>query len=429
MKASRTGGLLLWRKAMATTFAPSRTLRGLRCRACGTLQPADERYVCAECYGPIEPEYDLTALDATELRAEIERGPASLWRYAALLPVREHASHYAVGWTPLLEAPRLGAAIGVPRLYLKDDSRQPSLSFKDRPVALALARALSLGLDTLACASTGNLAGAVAAAASRNGLRAVVFVPASTDEGKVAGAAACGATVVRVDGTYDQVNRLCARLADDERWGFVNFTLRPYYAEGSKTLLFECAEQLGWTLPHHVVIPVGSGALLTRTATAVAQLRAVGLVQSEHCHIHAAQAAGCAPVSDAVLNEWRPVAPVRTPETIAKSIAIGSPADGDRSVAVVRGSGGSAASVSDDEIREAARLVARTEGVFVEPVGGVVVATAAQLARRELVHDGETVVLYLTGNGFKGAVDEVALGPVIAPDLDEFTSRYAEVLR
>ena len=214
---------------MATTLERSRTghLRGLRCRACHVLQPADERYICSECYGPIEPEYDLAALGTRALRDEIEHGPLSLWRYAPLLPVAAPRGHYAVGWTPLLQAPRLGAAIGVSRLFLKDDSRNPSLSFKDRPVALALARALDLGLETLACASTGNLAGAVAAAAARNGLRAIVFVPATTDEDKIAGAAAYGATVVRVNGTYDQVNRLCARLADEEPWGFVNFNLRP----------------------------------------------------------------------------------------------------------------------------------------------------------------------------------------------------------
>src|SRR5438876_6194197 len=266
---------------MATTLERRKRtshLRGLRCRACHVLQPADERYICGECYGPIEPEYDLAAFDAETLRDEIEQGPLSLWRYAPLLPVAEPHGHFKVGWTPLVEAPVLGAAIGVARLFLKDDSRNPSLSFKDRPVALALARALELGLDTIACASTGNLAGAVAAAAARNGLRAFVFVPAGTDESKVAGAAAYGATVVRVDGTYDQVNRLCARLADESGWGFVNFNLRPYYAEGSKTLLFECAEQLGWHLPEHVVVPVGSGALLTRTATAAAQLRATGRV-------------------------------------------------------------------------------------------------------------------------------------------------------
>jgi threonine synthase len=413
---------------MATTLQRSSTshLRGLRCRACHTLQPADDRYICGECYGPIEPEYDLGSFDSGTLRDEIERGPLSLWRYAPLLPVAAPPGHFTVGWTPLVLAPRLGAALGVTRLFLKDDSRNPSLSFKDRPVALALARALELGLDTLACASTGNLAGAVAAAAARNGLRAVVFVPATTDEGKIAGAAAYGATVVRVNGTYDQVNRLCARLADDEGWGFVNFNLRPYYAEGSKTLLFECAEQLGWRLPDHVVIPVGSGALLTRTATAAAQLRGTGLVEDGSLRIHAAQPSGCAPVSDAVLDGYRRVRPVRDPVTIARSLAIGAPADGDGSVDIIRASGGSAGSVSDAEVIDACSLLATTEGVLAEPAGGVVVATAKALAARGAFADDESVVLYITGNAYKGTIERSALGPVVAADADEFRAAYAE---
>ncbi|HZP96258.1 MAG TPA: threonine synthase [Candidatus Limnocylindria bacterium] len=414
---------------MATTFATRSLLRGLRCRACGALQPADDRYVCGECLGPIEPDYDLDAVTADELRSRIERGPRSLWRYAPLLPVAEPPAHFPVGWTPLIPAPRLGAAIGVERLYLKDDTRNVTLSFKDRPVAIALARAIELGLGTLACASTGNLAGAVAAAAARNGLLAFVFVPESTEPGKVASAAAYGAHVVRVRGTYDQVNRLCGRLADEHGWGFVNFTLRPYYAEGSKTLLFECAEQLGWELPHHVVVPVGSGALLTRTARAVAQLRASRLVEGEHCRVHAAQPAGCAPVSDAILDGWRPVAPVRTPATVARSLAIGAPADGDGSVSAVRESHGSAASVGEEAILDATRLLATTEGVFVEPAGGVVVATARELARRGAFKPGETVVLYLTGNGYKQEPGELDLRAVIDPDADAFHAAYAEVLR
>lgn len=415
---------------MATTLDRSSTshLRGLRCRACHVLQPADERYVCGECYGPIEPEYDLAAFETEALRNEIERGPHSLWRYAPLLPVAAPAGHFTVGWTPLVSAPRLGAAIGVSRLFLKDDSRNPSLSFKDRPVALALARALELGLDTLACASTGNLAGAVAAAAARNGLRAVVFVPATTDEGKIAGAAAYGATVVRVNGTYDQVNRLCARLADDDGWGFVNFNLRPYYAEGSKTLLFECAEQLGWRLPDHVVVPVGSGALLTRTATAAAQLRGTGLVEeSAAVRIHAAQPSGCAPVSDAVLDGYRTVRPVRDPVTVARSLAIGAPADGDDSVEIIRATDGSAGSVSDAEVVDACALLATTEGVLAEPAGGVVVATAKALAARGAFADDESVVLYITGNAYKGTIDWSALGPVVAADADEFRAAYTQV--
>src|SRR5438094_3099495 len=406
----------------------STLLQGLRCRACGELQPADERYVCAECLGPIEPEYDLDRSRAEDLRAEITEGPRTLWRYAPLLPVRDAVGDSPVGWTPLIPAPRLGAAIGIERLLLKDDTRNPSLSFKDRPVALALARALELGLDTLACASTGNLAGAVAAAAARNGLRAFVFVPATTDEGKVAGAAAYGANVVRVNGSYDEVNRLCARLADEERWGFVNFTLRPYYAEGSKTLLFECAEQLGWRLPDHVVLPVGSGALLTRTATAAAQLRGTGLVDEGRGAIHAAQPAGCAPVADAVLDGYRVVRPTRHPETVARSLAIGAPADGDGSVAVIRATGGSAAAVSDDDIVDGCALLAQTEGVLAEPAGGVVVAAARALARRGVFASGESVVLYITGNAYKGGVVAPPLAAVIDPDADAFRDAYQEVL-
>ena len=414
---------------MATTLERTSTsrLRGLRCRACHVLQPADERYICGECYGPIEPEYDLAAFETEVLRDDIERGPHSLWRYAPLLPVAAPRGHFAVGWTPLIRAPRLGAAIGVAQLFLKDDSRNPSLSFKDRPVAVALARALELGLDTIACASTGNLAGAVAAAAARNGLRAFVFVPATTDEGKIAGAAAYGATVVRVNGTYDQVNRLCARLADEERWGFVNFTLRPYYAEGSKTLLFECAEQLGWRLPDHVVVPVGSGALLTRTATAATQLRGTGLAEGA-LRIHAAQPSGCAPVSDAVLGGYRPVRPVRDPVTVARSLAIGAPADGDGSVEIIRASGGSAGSVTDEEVLEGCALLASTEGVLAEPAGGVVVATAKALARRGAFGDDESVVLYITGNGYKGTLAAASLERPVAADADEFRAVYAEVL-
>src|SRR5437667_3900588 len=412
---------------MTTTQREITALRGLRCRACGALQPADERYVCGECLGPIEPEYDLDIFDAETLRADIDAGPASPWRYAPLLPVAVPATHWPVGWTPLIEAHRLGDALGIERLYLKDDSRNPSLSFKDRPVAAALARALELGLDTIACASTGNLAGAVAAAAARNGLRAFVFVPAATDESKIAGAAAYGASVVRVNGTYDQVNRLCARLADEERWGFVNFTLRPYYAEGSKTLLFETAEQLGWCLPDHVVVPVGSGALLTRTATAAAQLRGTGLADGA-LRIHAAQPSGCAPVSDAVLEGYRAVRPVRDPVTVARSLAIGAPADGDGSVEIIRASGGSAGSVSDDEVLESCALLASTEGVLAEPAGGVGVATAGGVRARGAFADDESVVLYITGNGYKGTLAASSLLPAIAADADEFRAAYAEVL-
>jgi threonine synthase len=253
-------------------------------------------------------------------------------------------------------------------------------------------------------------------------------VPMGTDETKLAGAAAYGAIVVRVRGTYDQVNRLCGRLADEERWGFVNFTLRPYYAEGSKTILFECAEQLGWRFPGHVVVPVGSGALLTRTATAIAQLRGAGLVEDTSARIHAAQPAGCAPVSDAVLADYRAVRPVRDPATVARSLAIGAPADGDGSVAAIRASGGSAASVDDAAVLEGCALLARTEGVLGEPAAGVVVATARELSRRGAFDDGGTVVLFITGNAYKGALEASLLGAVIDPDADGFRAAYAKAL-
>ena len=412
-----------------TTITIADHVQGLRCRSCGVLQPRDERYVCERCLGAVEPEYDLAALGASDLRSRIEGGPRTIWRYAPLLPCARPAQGLEVGWTPLIPAPRLGTAIGVDDLWLKDDSRNPSLSFKDRPVALATARALELGLDTIACASTGNLAGAVAAAAARAGLRAYVFVPETTEASKIAAAAWYGATVVRVRGNYDRVNRLCGSLADDLGWGFVNFTLRPYYAEGSKTLLFEIAEQLGWSLPDHVIIPVGSGALLTRTATAIHQLIGTGLVPDAPCRISAAQPAGCAPVTDAVQDGWRAVAAVRAPETIARSLAIGAPADGDASVEVVRRTGGAAASVSDADIADACGLLARTEGVLAEPAGGVVVATARALARRGMFTMGERVVLYLTGNGHKGFPLEPDLRGTIDADPDAFASAYPEAAR
>ena len=412
---------------MAVELETRSALLGVRCRACGELQSMDERYVCATCLGPIEPEYDTAAL-RDGLRERIEAGPRSLWRYASLLPLAVPDAP-PIGWTPFVPAPRLGAALGVPDLWLKDDTRNPTLSFKDRPVALAIARARQLGLRIVGCASTGNLAGAVAAAAAQAGLRAFVFVPAETEAGKVVSATAYGATVVRVNGDYDAVNRLCGTLADDLGWGFVNFNLRPYYAEGSKTILFEIAEQNAWRLPDHVVVPVGSGALLTRTATAAAQLIATGLVADTPFHISAAQPARCAPVSDAVLDDWRRVRPVRRPVTLARSLAIGAPADGDGAVEVVRRTGGSAASVSDAAIRDGQALLARTEGVLVEPAGGVVVATAQELAGRGVFGPNERVVLYLTGNGYKQPdAFGLELRAAIPADADAFSETYADVI-
>lgn len=399
----------------------------LRCRGCSATYPADDRHTCAECLGPLEVVHrpDLTG---DELRAAIEAGPRSLWRYAPLLPV-DGPTDEAVGWTPLVRAERLGRELGLGGLYLKNDTVNPSFSFKDRVVAVAARKAKEFGYDTIACASTGNLAGAVAAAAARHGLRAVVFVPSTVEPAKLVAPLVYGATLVEVDGTYDEVNRLVAQIAEDRRWAFVNFTLRPYYVEGSKTLLFETAEQLGWRLPDAIVVPVASGALFVNTAKAIRELVEHGLIEPRRVRLFAAQPAGCAPVADAYARGADRYTPVRTPRTVAHSLAIGSPADGNAVLALARGSGGSVIAADDDEIREAIGLVARTEGIFVEPAGGTTVACLARLARSGDLPRDAVVVAYLTGNGFK-TPDAPALEGArrvrIAPRLDAFEAAIDE---
>ncbi len=373
----------------------------LRCRACGTPSPLFDAHVCAECLGPLEVRYHDDGVGGRTLRHEIEAGPDSLWRYWRLLPVEGPADRGQVGWTPLQRAERLGRSLGLRDLWLKNDTVNPSFSFKDRVVAVAAQKAQEFGYTTLACASTGNLAGAVAAAAARLGLEAVVFVPASVESAKLAAPLVYGARLVEVDGTYDEVNRLVARIADERRWAFVNFTLRPYYVEGSKTLLFETAEQLGWRLPDAIVIPIASGALFVNTAKAARELVTRELVADTPLRFFGAQPAGCAPVADAYASGAERFTPVRTPTTIAHSLAIGSPADGDATLALARGSGGAALSATDDEIVEAIHLVARTEGLFVEPAAGTTLACLARLARSGTLDPDACVVAYVTGNGFK----------------------------
>ncbi len=395
----------------------------LRCRGCKALYPPTDLHTCADCLGPLEVIHHPAA-SGEELRAEIERGPASLWRYAPLLPIDGDVPDEAVGWTPLVRADRLGRELGLDRLYLKNDTVNPSFSFKDRVVAIAARKAKELGYDTIACASTGNLAGAVAAAAARHGLRAVVFVPTTIEAAKIVAPLAYGATLVEVDGTYDEVNRLVAQVAEERRWAFVNFTLRPYYVEGSKTLLFEVAEQLGWRLPDALVIPIASGALYVNTGKAARELVEHELVEPHPVRIFGAQPAGCAPVADAFERGADRFAPVRTPATIAHSLAIGSPADGNSSLALARATGASIVAADDDAIRDGIGLVARTEGIFVEPAGGTTVAALVRLARGGTLSREDVVVAYLTGNGFKtpDAVDvsgatRVRIAPRLA-DLD-----------
>ncbi|MBI4260537.1 MAG: threonine synthase [Actinobacteria bacterium] len=377
-------------------------LIGLSCRECGASYPADARSVCEACFGPLEAQYDLDGVRRAMTAQSVAAGPPSLWRYAPLLPASfEHRVDLGDGFTPLTRAERLGAELGLRALYLKDETRNPTHSFKDRVVSVALTRARELGFDTVACASTGNLAHAVAAHAAAAGLRAVILVPAGLEEGKLAATAAYGATLIEVDGTYDDANRLSSEVADESGWGFVNVSLRPYYVEGSKTIAFETAEQLGWRLPDHVVVPVASGALLTRVARGFGELAEVGLVEPRPVTVSGAQAAGCGPVAEAFARGDEEIHPVRCPETIVRSLAIGDPADGVYALREVRASGGSMVGVSDDDVIEAVALLARTEGVFTETAGGVTVAALARLVERGAIDPDETVVAYVTGMGLK----------------------------
>jgi len=374
-------------------------IRGLICRNCRRPEQLGPAYVCPACFGPLEVDYDLSGVVID--RATIAARPPGIWRYLELLPVEAPpARSLAVGSTPLFVAERLGSALGIERLWIKDDTRNPTLSFKDRAVAIATARAASFGITTLACASTGNLAGATAGAAAAAGLPAYVFIPASLEQAKVTHALAYGATVVPIDGTYDDVNRLCIEVADETGWGFVNVNLRPFYAEGSKTLAFEVAEGLGWRSPDVIVAPIASGAMFTKLAKGFAELAAVGLIEPRPIRFVGAQAAGCSPVAQA----WETggdLVPVREPDTFVQSLAIGSPADGRYAVEVARASGGSIEAVEDAATARAIRDTATLEGVYAETAGGVTVAAAAAARRRGTIRDGDEVVVLLTGNGLK----------------------------
>jgi threonine synthase len=373
---------------------------GLVCANCGETYALEARYACDRCFGPVEPAYDTEALRRDLTREKIERGPHTLWRYADLLPVTPAPNALPVGCTPLLPAPRLAAELGLRELYVKVEGANPTHSFKDRVVSVASAKAVELGLTALACPSTGNLAGAVAAQAAALGLDAYIFVPADLEREKIIAAAVPGATVFAVDGTYDDVNRLCAELAYDRPWAFVNVNVRSYYAQGSKTLAFEVAEQLGWRLPDQIVAPIASGSLFHKVHKGFEQLIDVGLVEGELPRQYGAQAAGCAPVAEAWERGDSEIRPVR-PNTIAKSLAIGAPADGANDLAVVRRTAGAVAAVADDEIVEAIGLLARTTGIFTETAGGVTIATLAKLAREGWLDRDACTVAYVTGDGLK----------------------------
>ncbi len=375
----------------------------LRCKECKTTYPLDARYVCERCFGPLEVAYARREqADPAELKRRIQAGPHSLWRYSDFLPVQAPAGGTALlaGFTPLLKADRLAAELGLRELWIKNDAANPTHSFKDRVVSVALARARELGFRTIACASTGNLANAVAAHAAAAGLESYVFIPADLEEQKVLATGIYGTNLVAVKGNYDDVNRLCTELSAEHQWAFVNINMRPYYAEGSKTLAYETVEQLSFELPDRVVAPIASGSLFTKIARGFEEWIELGLVQGSLPRFNGAQASGCSPVASAFAAGQDFCRPVK-PDTIAKSLAIGNPADGPYALDLARRTGGSIDSVSDEEIRQGIKLLARTTGVFTETAGGVTVATLAKLAGRGDIDPSERVVAYITGEGLK----------------------------
>jgi threonine synthase len=370
-------------------------------------------WVCEKCLGPLEPTYDYASVRIT--RDEIERRPKNLWRYRELLPITgEPRTGFNSGFTPLVRATRLAERLGLTELYIKDDSvNHPTLSYKDRVVSVAATRAIELGFDVLACASTGNLANSVAAHAARLGVECCVFIPDNLESSKVLGSAIYRPTILAISGNYDDVNRLCTQVGDRYGWGFVNINLRSYYAEGAKTMGFEIVEQLGWRYPKHLISPVAGATLLPRILRGLRELKEIGLVSGDLPHVHAAQAAGCAPVVNALNEGLEYPEPVR-PDTIAKSIAIGNPADGFQALQAIRSTGGTGAAVSDKQIVDAIQLLAETEGIFTEPAGGTTLAATIDLVRRGVIERDDTVVVCITGNGYKTpeVVQERMLKPV-----------------
>jgi len=410
------------------------TVKGLKCRECGRGYPASPIHVCEFCFGPLEVDYDYEAIGARVSRARIEAGPPSIWRYADLLPLDvpdgEPPIGPHVGFTPLVRARNLAREWGVRELYVKNDAVcHPTCSFKDRVVAVAVAKAREFGFDTVACASTGNLANSVAAHAAEAGLKACVFIPTDLEQGKVIGTLVYAPTLVEVQGTYDEVNRLCAEIGDKYHWAFVNINLRPYYAEGSKTMGYEIAEQLGWRAPAHVVVPCAGGSLLTKITKAFQELARLGLIAEARTRMYAAQAAGCGPIVTMIKKDTDVLEPVR-PQTIAKSLAIGNPADGYYAYRAVKDSGGHGEHATDEEIIDGMRLLARTEGIFAETAGGVTVTATRKLIEAGRIPRDEPIVMCVTGNGLKTPDvlhDRLGSDVTIPPSLQAFDRALADL--
>jgi threonine synthase len=401
----------------------------LKCKECGAEYEAEARYACERCFGPLEVSYAIGDADPDELRRKIQAGSRGIWRYADFLPFAERPRDpLEPGLTPLIRADRLAERLGLGELWIKNDAANPTHSFKDRVVAVALAKARELGFETVACASTGNLANAVAAHAAAAGLDSYVFVPADLEEQKLLATGVYGTRLVGVRGTYDDVNRLCTELCEAQPWAFVNVNLRPYYSEGSKTLAFETVEQLGWSLPDRVVCPIASGSLFTKIARGFRQWIDLGLVKGNLPVFDGAQAAGCSPVATAFEEGWEICKPQR-PQTIAKSLAIGDPADGIYALELARRTNGAIDSASDEEIRDGIRLLAETTGIFTETAGGVTVAVLAKLAERGHIDPSERVVAYITGEGLKTleAAREGFRMLEVEPDLESLEAELAPV--
>jgi threonine synthase len=403
-------------------------VKGMKCRECGEAYEIKPENVCEFCFGPLEIEYDYDGIAATITREKIEARPPNLWRYKELLPIdSEPTIGLYSGYTPLVKADRLAAKLGVEELWVKDDSvNHPTFSYKDRVVSVAMTKAIEFGFDTVSCASTGNLANSVSAHAARAGLRCFIFIPDNLEQGKVIGSAIYNPTPVAISGNYDDVNRLCTEIADKYGWAFVNINVRAFYTEGAKTYGFEIAEQLGWKLPQHIVVPTAGGTILPKVAQAFQELVKVGLVEHTPWKIYSAQAAGCAPVVSTIHRGNDIIDPVK-PNTIAKSIAIGNPADGYYVLGAVRDSGGWGEVATDQEIVEGIQLLAQTEGIFTEPAGGTTVAVTKKLIEQGRIPRDESIVISITGNGYKtleAVADAVPVPHHIGARLDEFDGLY-----
>jgi threonine synthase len=375
--------------------------KALQCRECGKEYPLEARYVCEFCFGPLEVSYDYEKIKKQVSREKIEQRPRNMWRYKEFLPANgDDPVTLQEGCTPLLRARKLGALLGLKELWLKNDCANPTHSFKDRVVSVAVTKAVELGFKTVSCASTGNLANAVSAYGAKAGMERYVFIPANLEAGKVVASNVYQPHLVKVEGNYDEVNRLCSEIAGKHRWAFVNINIRPYYAEGSKTLGFEVVEQLGWKAPDHVVVPMASGSLLTKIHKALGEFHKTGLIPEPRTRVSGAQALGCSPISTAFLEGSDTFRPVK-PNTIAKSLAIGNPADGYYALQAIKASGGAAERVTDEEIVEGIKLLASTEGIFAETAGGVTIACLKKLAESGKISPNEVTVAYITGTGLK----------------------------